>query len=127
MNMPVPVGPKRSSKVGIIARLVAIPVAVVAFWAVLFLLLDLGGWALAFLIDGLGGLAVVVFLCWAAHNIIMWIWCPREMRLWKKGGGDPFFDTLPPPFNNDPDSTRYQELYRERLRLEEEEGIIFDP
>ena len=36
----------------------------------------------------------------------------------RKGGGDPFFDTLHWPFNNDDDSVRYQELYREKERME---------
>jgi hypothetical protein len=32
--------------------------------------------------------------------------------MWKKGGGDPFFDTLDSPLNTDPPSVRFQELYR---------------
>lgn len=125
-NSPVPDYPKRTPRSLIIARFIAWPVAVLTFWVVMFNLTGIGGWTWAFLAGGLGALAGILFLCWAGTNIIMWIWCPREMKIWKAGNGDPFFDTLPPPFNNDADSTRYQELYRERARMEEEEGIKFD-
>jgi hypothetical protein len=124
-NMPVLDYPKRSSRVGIIARMTAYPVAVLGFWVSVFILGGVGGMALPFLLGGIGALAGILFICWAGTNIIMWILNPKEMKLWKNGGGDPWFDTVPPPFNNDPDSTRYQELYRERLRLEEE-GHRFD-
>ena len=33
-------------------------------------------------------------------------------------GGDPFFDTLDSPLNNDPPSVRFQELYRAKQRHE---------
>jgi hypothetical protein len=39
----------------------------------------------------------------------------------RKGGGDPWFDSLPPPFNDDPPEVRYQELFREKLRQENAE------
>jgi len=125
-NTSAPIGPKRTPRSKIIARFVAWPVAVLTFWVIVFNLGGVGGLMWSFLAGGFGALFVIVFGCWAITNIIMWILNPKEMRLWKRGGGDPFFDTLPPPFNNDPDSTRYQELYRERLRLEEEEGKSFD-
>jgi hypothetical protein len=43
---------------------------------------------------------------------------PRTWLLIKRGGGDPWFDSLPEPFNNDASSVRYQELFREKLRQE---------
>jgi hypothetical protein len=126
MNMPVPNHPKRSSRVGIIARMVAWPVTVLGFWASMFVIGGVGGMAIPFLAGGIGGLAGNLFVMWAFMNAIMWIMNPKEMRLWKQGGGDPFFDTVDPPFNCDPPEVRFQELYRERKRLEKEEGIKFD-
>lgn len=124
-NTPVPAGPRRSSKLGILARLVAWPVIGLTGWIILFFFLGMGDWILPFIVGGFGSVFGILFIYWALMQIIMWIWCPREMKLWKSGGGDPFFDTLPPPFNNDPDEVKYQELFRERLRLEEE-GHNFD-
>ena len=72
----------------------------------------------------LGGVAALVLgigFCWAFTNFFTFLLCPREYRLWKAGGGDPFFDTLDSPLNNDPPSTRLQELYREKARQECEE------
>jgi hypothetical protein len=45
---------------------------------------------------------------------------PRVWLLIKHGGGDPWFSSLPPPFNNDPPEVRYQELFEEKLRQENE-------
>jgi hypothetical protein len=125
VNSPVPGYPRRSSKIGILARLVAWPVIGLTGYIIFFALVGMGDWIMPFIVGGLGSVFGILFLYWALMNIIMWILNPREMKLWKMGGGDPFFDTLPPPFNNDPDSTRYFELYQERLRLEEQ-GHKFD-
>jgi hypothetical protein len=99
------------------------PFLVVAFWAFLF---GLVGEAMSIIFGGVIVVGGALFIWWAGTNIIMWICNPKEMRLWKKGGGDPWFDTLPESFNPDPPEVRFLELYRERLRMEEEEGIHFD-
>jgi hypothetical protein len=117
--------PKRSSKLGILARLVAWPVIGITGWIILFALLGMGDWVLPFLVGGLGTVFGLLFIYWFLMNLIMWVLNPREMRLWRKGGGDPFFDTLPSPFNTDPSEVRYRELFLERERLEEE-GHNFD-
>jgi len=70
------------------------------------------------LIGGFGTLAASLFFLWAFVNIMTLITMPRVWWLIKKGGGDPWFDSLPPPFNNDPLSVRYQELFDEKLRQE---------
>jgi len=124
-NSPAPSYPKRSSRIKIIARFIAWPLAVLTFWVIVVNVGGVSGLMWPILIGGLGGLVGLVFYCWAFMNIVMWIWCPREMKLWKKGGGDPFFDTLPEAFNPDPPEVRFQELFLERARLEEE-GHNFD-
>jgi hypothetical protein len=68
------------------------------------------------IIGGAIGLALMLGFWWAFTNIGTFLTAPREYLLWRKGGGDPFFDTVPEPFNTDPSSTRYQELFRERAR-----------
>jgi hypothetical protein len=115
---------RRTSKLTILFRLVAIPFAVVGFWGVMFLIADVG---LAFSVVLGGVIAVLVGIgwCWGLTNLGTFLSNPREYRLWKRGGGDPWFDTLDPPLNNDPDSVRYQEVYRERDRQELEE--LFPP
>ena len=109
--------PKRTSKLKILARFCVYPFAVTAFWA--FFL------GTPIIIGGLAAIAGIVLYLWGGTNLLMWISSPGSMKLWKSGGGDPWFDTLPPPFNTDPDEVRYQELYRERLRLEEQ-GTKFE-
>jgi hypothetical protein len=107
----VPAHPKRTSKLTILARMTAIPLAGVTFYS-LFM-----GWC--FFIGGVVTLAAALFFLWAFTNAWSYVTGPREYyRLWKKGGGDPFFDTLPPMFNPDPESTRYQELYRLKQQQE---------
>lgn len=118
--------PKRSSKIGILARLTAYPFAVIGFWVSMFIIGGVSSMVVPFVIGGLGAVAGILFFMWFLTNIIMWILNPRETKLWRQNGGDPFFDTLPEMFNPDPPEVRYQELYRERLRMEEEEGINFD-
>ena len=100
-------GLKRTPKLTIAFRMVVIPFAVVGFWGlmlsiaapVLGLFLVLGGVVAVFL--GLG-------FCWGFTNVATFLYSPRYYRLWKRNGGDPFFDTLSGPFNNDPDSIRYR-------------------
>ena len=86
-------------------------------------MLSLGGngevvqWAL---IGGLGTLAALLGFLWGFVNLMTILTMPKVWWLIKKGGGDPWFDSLPPPFNDDPPEVRYQELYREKLRQENE-------
>lgn len=80
--------------------------------------LNMAGIAGPFLLGGFGAVAVVLFFLWAFTNLGTFLSSPEDYKIWKQGGGDPFFCTLDPPFNTDPDSTRYAEPYRERLRLE---------
>ena len=104
----MPNSPMRTSKLTIIVRMVSIPmICVCAVGALL---------GAPVIIGGAIGLALMLGFWWAVTNIGTFLMAPREYRLWKKNGGDPWFDTLPSPFNNDPTSTRYQELYREKAR-----------
>jgi hypothetical protein len=108
---------KRTPKRVIIARFLTWPMICLSIPALLL------GWPVF-----LGGIAAVglgLLFCWAFTNIGGAIWCKMNgtshyLKLWKKGGGDPFFDTLDSPLNNDPPSVRFQELYREKLRQETE-------
>ena len=111
----VPGNPKRTPKRKMIFRMTIIPLAVLGFWASF---LATVGLAVPFLLGGVLALTFAIGFCWAVTNVVMFFWCPKHYRIWKKGGGDPFFDTLDWPFNTDPPSTRYQELYREKARLE---------
>ena len=112
-NSRVPGNPKRTSKLTIIARMVALPLAVLLFWVPF---LAIGGIALPFVIGGLTAVGGGIFFCWAFTNLVMLVWCPREYLLWKRGGGDPFFESLNWPLNTDPLEVRYQELFREKAR-----------
>jgi hypothetical protein len=115
---------RRTSKLTIIFRLAIIPFAVIAFWAAMFCIADvgLGFW---FMVGGVIAVLLSIAFLWGVTNVCTFLSCPKEYRIWKKGGGDPFFSTLDPPFNTDPDSVRYQELYREKARQELEE--MFPP
>jgi len=115
---------KRTSKLTIIFRMVLIPFAVVGFWGAMFCIADVG-LGFSFILGGVGAVLLSIAFLWGVTNLGTFLSHPREYRLWKKGGGDPFFSTLDPPFNNDPDSVRYQELYQERVRQELEE--LFPP
>ena len=121
---PASGGLKRTPKLTIVARMVIIPFAVVGFWGLMFCIVDVerGFW---FLVSGVGAVLLGIGWCWGFTNVCTFLSCPKEYRLWKKGGGDPWFDTLDRPFNNDCDATRYQELYQERARQESEE--MFPP
>jgi len=117
MNSPVPGNAQRTPKWKITFRMVVIPFVIVAFWG---LMLSIAAPVLGLFLV-LGGVVAVgggLLFCWGFTNIGTFLWHPRYYRLWTKGGGDPFFDTLDRPFNNDPDSTRYQEMYREKARQE---------
>ena len=115
---------RRTSKLTIIFRLTLIPFLVVAFWAAMFCIADVER-GFSFVLGGVGAVLLSIAFLWGVTNLGTFLSHPREYRLWKKGGGDPFFDTLDQPFNNDPDSIRYQELYREKARQELEE--LFPP
>lgn len=112
---------RRTSKLKILLRISIVPLGVIAFWT---FMLSLGGdsevvqWAL---IGGLGTLAALLLFLWGFVNIMTFLTMPRTWLLIKRGGGDPWFDSLPPPFNDDPPEVRYQELYREKLRQENTE------
>lgn len=107
--------PKRTAKSTIITRFTAIPMLAVSFWA-LFL-----GWPV--FVGGLIAVGLFIFLAWAITNIGGAVWCKLDgtshyLKMWKAGGGDPFFDILDSPLNNDPPEVRFQELYREKVRQE---------
>ena len=104
--------------------MVIIPFAVVGFWGAMFCIADVG-LGFCFVLGGMVAVALGLLFCWAFTNFFTFLSHPREYRLWKAGGGDPFFDTLDRPFNNDSDAARYQELYREQARQELEE--LFPP
>jgi hypothetical protein len=107
-----------------IFRMAIIPFLVVSFWGLMFCIAD-PGLGFCFVLGGVAAIIGGIGFCWTVTNIGTFLSHPRYYRLWKKGGGDPFFDTLDPPFNNDPPSTRYQELYREKARQECED--VFPP
>ena len=119
-NTRVPGYPRRTPKWKILLRIAAVPLGVIAFWTYI---LSLGGdsevvrWTL---IGGLGTLALLLGFLWFFTNAMTALTMPRTWLLIKRGGGDPWFDSLPPPINDDPPSVRYQELYREKLRQENE-------
>ena len=104
----VPNYPMRTSKLTIIGRIVFIPLmAVVCVGALL---------GTPVIIGGVIGLAVMLGFWWVFTNLVTFLINPGYYRLWKRGGGDPWFDTLPEPLNNDPPSVRFQELYREKSK-----------
>ena len=116
-NTRVPGNPKRTSKLTILARMVAFPFVLVAFWGLMFCIVDVSkGFALV--MGGVIAVALALFFCWGFTNLCTFVFCRREYRLIKNGGGDPFYDSLDPPFNTDPPFVRYQELFRERARQE---------
>jgi len=106
---------RRTPKLTIVARMVIIPFAVVAFWG-LMLSIAAPVMGLCLVLGGVGAVLLGLGFCWGFTNVCTFLYSPRCYRLWKRNGGDPFFDTLDPPFNTDSDATRYQELYREKAR-----------
>jgi hypothetical protein len=117
---------RRTPKWKIVFRMVAIPFLTAVFWSLMFCISSpyLGCWVM------IGGLAAIVFSvgwCWGLTNLAAFLHSPRYYRIWKQGGGDPWFDSLDPPLNTDPPSVRYQELYREKARQECEELFGVQP
>ena len=111
---------RRTSKLKILFRLSVVPAGVTLFWAFMF---SLGGnysIVRAILIGGFGTTALVLGFLWFFTNAMTFLTMPRVWWLIKRGGGDPWFMSLPPPFNNDPPEVRYQELFEEKLRQENE-------
>jgi len=112
---------RRTSKLKILFRLSIVPIAVTLFWS---FMLSLGGnysIVRAALIGGFGATAAVLFFLWGFTNAMTLLTMPKVWLLIKRGGGDPYFDSVPEPFNNDPVEVRYQELFEEKLRQENEQ------
>jgi len=110
--------PRRTSKLKILLRLSIVPIGITLFWAYMF---SLGGnysIVRAILVGGFGTTALVLGFLWGFTNLMTLLTMPKVWWLIKRGGGDPWFDSLPPPFNNDDPSVRYQELFEEKLRQE---------
>jgi hypothetical protein len=100
----------------------AAPVIVGLGYFLLFSIVDV--WAgVYFLVGGLGWCAIMIGFVWLVTNVGTFLCNPKEYRLWKKGGGDPFFDTQTGFINTDPDEVKYQELYRERERMKTEQKV----
>lgn len=109
---------RRTSKIKILLRLSIVPIGITWFWAYI---LSLGGnysIVRAILIGGFGATALVLGFLWGFTNVMTLLTMPRVWWLMRKGGGDPWFSSLPEPFNNDPPEVRYQELFEEKLRQE---------
>jgi hypothetical protein len=74
--------------------------------------------ALHFILGAVIAFVVIMLFLWGFTNLFTFLSGPREYLLWKKGGGDPFFDSLDPPLNTDPPEVRFQEMFREKSRQE---------
>ena len=109
--------PKRTSKLLILFRIGCIPFAIVCFWALMLSIAD-ADLAFHFILGAVIAFIVMMLFLWGLTNLLTFLSGPREYLLWKRGGGDPFFDTLDSPLNNDPPEVRFQELFREKARLE---------
>jgi hypothetical protein len=114
----VPGSIPRTSRVKIVARWWAYPIVILSFYAFFWSWVCPWDAVLAWMLGGIGALAIFTFVCWAIMNIYLWFISPQAYRLMKKGGGDPFFDTLPELFNPDPPEVRFQEWRREQERQE---------
>jgi len=113
----VPGYPKRTSKLLILFRIGCLPFSVVLFWALMFSTVDVDA-GLDLALGGVIAFVVIILFLWGFTNLFTFLSGPREYLLWKRGGGDPWFDSLDPPLNNDLPEVRYQELYREKARQE---------
>jgi len=113
--------PKRTSKLKILWRLSVVPIGITLFWAYM---LSLGGnyhIVRAILVGGFGTTALVLGFLWAFTNVMTALTMPKVWWLLRRGGGDPWFASLPEPFNTDPPHVRYAELFEEKLRQENEQ------
>jgi hypothetical protein len=110
----------RTPKLVILARLVAIPFALLLCWGLMWCLADVG-LGISFVLGGVIAVLTAIFFMQSVTNFGTFLYSPRNYRLWKAGGGDAFFDSLQSPLNNDPPCVRYQELFREQARLDCEE------
>jgi hypothetical protein len=111
---------KRTPKRVILFRLTSIPLAVTLFWSAFFAFFGETYLAFWFTVGGLAAIVGCYGFWWAIVNLGTFLYCPRYYWLWRRGGGDPWYDCLPEPFNTDDDLVRYQELYAERARQEAE-------
>ena len=84
---------KRTPKLTIIFRIGIIPFLVVSFWGLMFCIAD-PETGFYFVLGGVGTIFGAIGWCWGFTNVCTFLYSPRYYRLWKKGGGDPFFDTL---------------------------------
>ena len=113
-----PVSPRRTSKLTIIARMGCFPFMATLSWAIVFGCLG-GSWTFWPIMEGgLSAIFGIIFILWLIVNLGTFLYDPKNYLVWKRGGGDPFFDTLHWPFNTDPPEVRYRELYLERERME---------
>ena len=107
-----------NAEMEILFRISAVPLMVLGFWT---FILSLGGnyyIVRCALFGGLGTLAGLLFFLWGFTNLMTALTMPKVWLLLRRGGDDPWFSSLPEPFNTDPLSVRYQELYREKLSQE---------
>jgi hypothetical protein len=109
---------RRTSKLKILWRLSIVPIGITLFWAYMLSLGGNYGIVRAILVGGFGATAAVLFFLWGFTNLMTALTMPRVWWLLRRGGGDPWFASLPPPFNDDPAEVRYQELFEEKLRQE---------
>ena len=114
----VPGSIPRTPRWKIVARWWAIPIIVLSFYAFFWSWVCPWDAVLAWMLGGIGALAIFTFVCWAIMNIYLWLIAPKEFRMMKQGGFDPFFDTMCEPFNCDPPEVRFQEFRREQERQE---------
>ncbi len=87
-------------------------------WIFIMFVMSIGGFS-AFLPAFFGGLTAiggVTIALWGGVNFLFWLFRPEEYRIWKAGGGDPFFDSTSSLFNSDPPEIRYQEFYQEQAK-----------
>ena len=54
---------------------------------------------------GLSAIFGIIFILWLIVNLGTFLYDPKNYLVWKRGGGDPFFDTLHWPFNTDDDAS----------------------
>jgi hypothetical protein len=106
---------KRTSKLTIILRIAVIPFAVVSFWGLMFCIAD-PETGFYFVLGGMGAILGAIGFLWGFTNICTFLYSPIYYRIWKKGGGDPFFDSLDPLLNNGPPTTCCKTPARPPLR-----------